>query len=124
MINSKKQKELNPLDGISFDLISNKITEFAKSLSTCVEQLLHEEKKKVKIKTGSIYVGEFTAEIQEIQNTYKKHLKKGSLKAYGLIEDNNISSNKRIMIGGNSPFPVFKNMVFDVDGDGFQSTIQ
>jgi hypothetical protein len=79
MINSKKQKELNPLDGISFDLISNKITEFAKSLSTSVEQLLHEEKKKVKIKTGTIYVGQFTAEIQEIQNTYKNHLKKGPL---------------------------------------------
>ena len=31
-----------------------------------------QEKKKVKIKAGTIYAGQFTAEINEIQNTYKK----------------------------------------------------
>lgn len=79
MINSKKQKELNPPDQISFDLISNKISELTKSLSINIEKLLYEEKKKVKIKTGTICVGEYTAEIQEIQATYKNHLKKGPL---------------------------------------------
>ncbi len=79
MINSKKKKELNPLDQISFDLISNKISELTKSLSINIEHLLYEEKKKVKIKTGTIYVGQFTAEIQEIQKTYKNHLNKAPL---------------------------------------------
>jgi hypothetical protein len=47
------------------------------------------------------------------KNVKEINLAGGPIKAYGIITDNNISSNKRIMIGGTSPFPVFKNVVFD-----------
>lgn len=79
MITSKKEKSSNPKDEISFDLISNRIDYLVSNLTKSVEQLIFEEKKKVKIKAGTIYAGQFTAEINEIQNTYKNHLKKAPL---------------------------------------------
>ena len=79
MITSKKEKSSNPKDKISFDLISNRIDYLVSTLTKSVEQLIFEEKKKVKIKAGTIYAGQFTAEINEIQKTYKNHLKKAPL---------------------------------------------
>lgn len=79
MITSKKEKSSNPKDKISFDLISNRIDYLVSTLTKSVEQLIFEEKKKVKIKAGTIYAGQFTAEIQEIQNTYKNYIKKAPL---------------------------------------------
>ena len=79
MKNSEKQNKANNKDKISFDLISNRIDYLVSTLTKSVEQLIFEEKKKVKIKAGTIYAGQFTAEINEIQNTYKNHLKKAPL---------------------------------------------
>lgn len=75
MITSEKQKKSNQLHEISYDLVSIKINELVKSLSSCVEEIINTEKKKVKIKAGTIYAGKYTAEISEIQATYKNHLK-------------------------------------------------
>lgn len=79
MKNSEKQNKANNKDKISFDLISNRIDYLVSTLTKSVEQLIFEEKKKVKIKAGTIYAGQFTAEINEIQNTYKNYLKKAPL---------------------------------------------
>ena len=79
MKNSEKQNKSNNKDKISFDLISNRIDYLVSTLTKSVEQLIFEEKKKVKIKAGTIYAGQFTAEINEIQNTYKNYLKKAPL---------------------------------------------
>ena len=73
MITSKKEKSSNPKDKISFDLISNRIDYLVSTLTKSVEQLIFEEKKKVKIKAGTIYAGQFTAEINEIQKTTKSN---------------------------------------------------
>lgn len=75
MITSEKQKKSNQLHEISYDLVSIKINELVKSLSSCVEEIINTEKKKVKIKAGTIYAGKYTAEISEIQAAYKNHLK-------------------------------------------------
>ncbi|WP_264548123.1 hypothetical protein [Flavobacterium sp. N2820] len=79
MITSKKEKSSNPKDEIPFDLISIRMSDLMKSLSSIVQEVIIAETKKVKIKTGTIGIGHFTAEIQEIQNTCKNHLKKAPL---------------------------------------------
>lgn len=79
MIKSQKQKKSKQTNAVSFDLISKKVEELVKNLQVNVEQIINSEKKKVKIKAGTIYAGQFTAEINEIQNTYKNHLKKAPL---------------------------------------------
>ena len=79
MITSQKQKKSKQTNAVSFDLISKKVEELVKNLQVNVEQIINSETKKVKIKAGAIYAGQFTAEIQEIQNTYKNHLKKYSI---------------------------------------------
>jgi hypothetical protein len=79
MITSQKQKKSKQTYDVSFDLISNRIDYLVSALTKNVEQLISDEKKKVKIKAGTIYAGQFTAEIQEIKNTYKNHLKNAPL---------------------------------------------
>jgi hypothetical protein len=79
MITSEKQKKSNRNDKIPFDLISIRISNLVKNLAISAEEIINAEKKKVKIKAGTIYAGQFTAEIQEIQNTYKNHQKKAPL---------------------------------------------
>ena len=79
MITSQKQKKSLQTYDVSFDLISKKVEELTKNLQVNVEQIINSEKKKVKIKAGAIYAGQFTAEIQEIQKTYKNHLKNAPL---------------------------------------------
>lgn len=79
MKNSEKQNKSNNKDAMQFDLISARIQELTKNLATSVQGIINEEKKKIKIKTGTIVVGQFTAEIQEIQNTFKNHLNKTPL---------------------------------------------
>jgi hypothetical protein len=79
MITSQKQKKSKQTYDVSFDLISKKVEELTKNLQVNVEQIINSETKKVKIKAGTIYAGQFTAEIQEIKNTYKNHLKKAPL---------------------------------------------
>lgn len=79
MVNNNIKKSIEDLNTISFDAISNRINEFAFDLSVMVKQVLNAETNKVKIKTGTIYANQFAAEIQEIQTTYKKHVKKAPL---------------------------------------------
>jgi hypothetical protein len=79
MITSEKQKNKKQVESISFDLISNRIDYLVKSLTNSIEHLLYEEKKNVKINTTTKFVNQFATEIQEIQATYKNHLKKGPL---------------------------------------------
>lgn len=79
MITSQKQKKSKQTNAVSFDLISNRIDYLVSALTKNVEQLISDETKKVKIKAGAIYAGQFTAEIQEIQKTYKNHLKNAPL---------------------------------------------
>lgn len=79
MITSQKQKKSKQTYDVSFDLISKKVEELTKNLQVNVEQIINSETKKVKIKAGAIYAGQFTAEIQEIQKTYKNHLKNAPL---------------------------------------------
>lgn len=79
MINNEKQKKIKQLDEISSDLIYVRLAESLKFLSSSVAELINTEKKKVKIKAGTIYAGQFTAEIQEIQKAYKKHLESAPL---------------------------------------------
>lgn len=79
MITSKKEKSSNPKDEISFDLISIRMSELMKSLSSIVQEVIIAETKKVKINTSTKFVNQFESQINEIQNTYKNHLKKAPL---------------------------------------------
>lgn len=76
MITSKKEKSSNPKDEISFDLISIRMSELMKSLSSIVQEVIIAETKKVKINTSTKFVNQFESEIKEIQVAYKNHLKK------------------------------------------------
>ena len=79
MVNNNIKKSNETLDAISLDAISNRIKELSFNLSDSLKEVLNAETKKIKINTSTKFVNQFAAEIQEIQITYKNHLKKGPL---------------------------------------------